>query len=325
MINPKDTVVSLFDIKPHESILILFDSTTKAFVDSLNIGKATFINIDTFNRPLESVPYAILDRLPVDVCMCFIDKKSDEDTDELAFRKSLVSKVEEFGRIGTLLGATPQIIESAFRASAQECEQTTTRVYDWLKQVKEVTISTPAGTQLSISFTEKYNWVPATGKIERGKTRNAMPSEVYTYPQSVTGKLVIDGTYSWLLKYKKPDEICEFLKQNPITFEIKNSKIESAFCNDAFVLGKLNEMLQSHEYANHIGEVGFGTNIGIKELLGNVMHDEKFPGVHIANGDGYQKSTGCEYTCPLHYDGILLNPTVTDETGRILLKDGKFV
>jgi leucyl aminopeptidase (aminopeptidase T) len=61
--------------------------------------------------------------------------------------------------------------------------------------------------------------------------------------------------------------------------------------------------------AYNLAELGIGTNVGVTELVGSVLLDEKAAGtVHIAIGD--DASIGGDTEAPLHLDGILREPTV---------------
>ncbi len=63
------------------------------------------------------------------------------------------------------------------------------------------------------------------------------------------------------------------------------------------------------EAAYNLAELGIGTNVGVTELVGSVLLDEKAAGtVHIAIGD--DAAIGGETEAPLHLDGILRDPTV---------------
>jgi leucyl aminopeptidase (aminopeptidase T) len=61
--------------------------------------------------------------------------------------------------------------------------------------------------------------------------------------------------------------------------------------------------------AANLAELGIGTNVGVAELVGSVLLDEKAAGtVHVAVGD--DASIGGDVEAPLHLDGILREPTV---------------
>ncbi|MFB6189254.1 MAG: aminopeptidase, partial [Halapricum sp.] len=61
--------------------------------------------------------------------------------------------------------------------------------------------------------------------------------------------------------------------------------------------------------AYNLAELGIGTNVGVTELVGSVLLDEKAGGtVHFAIGD--DASIGGDVEAPLHLDGIVRDPTV---------------
>jgi leucyl aminopeptidase (aminopeptidase T) len=58
-----------------------------------------------------------------------------------------------------------------------------------------------------------------------------------------------------------------------------------------------------------LAELGIGTNLGVTDLVGSVLLDEKAAGtVHIAFGD--DAGIGGDTEAPIHMDGILTEPTV---------------
>ena len=53
-----------------------------------------------------------------------------------------------------------------------------------------------------------------------------------------------------------------------------------------------------------MGEFAIGTNIGVKRVIGNILQDEKFPGIHIAFGDPYGNHTGAPWKSTTHIDVV---------------------
>ena len=56
-----------------------------------------------------------------------------------------------------------------------------------------------------------------------------------------------------------------------------------------------------------MGEFAIGTNIGVTRVIGNILQDEKFPGIHIAFGDPYGEHTGAKWSSSTHIDVVGLN------------------
>ena len=49
------------------------------------------------------------------------------------------------------------------------------------------------------------------------------------------------------------------------------------------------------ENSDRVGEFAIGTNIGCTHVIGHILQDEKFPGVHIAFGNPYGAHTGADW------------------------------
>ena len=73
-----------------------------------------------------------------------------------------------------------------------------------------------------------------------------------------------------------------------------------------------------------MGEFAIGTNLGIDQVIGNILQDEKFPGIHIAFGNPYGEHTGAPWTSTTHIDvvGLRFNIWVDEEQ---IMRDGNFL
>jgi leucyl aminopeptidase (aminopeptidase T) len=49
------------------------------------------------------------------------------------------------------------------------------------------------------------------------------------------------------------------------------------------------------EFSDRVGELRFGTNLALSEMIGILLQDEKVPGVHLAFGDPYGSQTGAPW------------------------------
>ena len=56
------------------------------------------------------------------------------------------------------------------------------------------------------------------------------------------------------------------------------------------------------EHSDRVGELAFGTNIALEEMIGVLLQDEKIPGVHLAFGDPYGSQTGAPWKSRTHID-----------------------
>jgi leucyl aminopeptidase (aminopeptidase T) len=74
------------------------------------------------------------------------------------------------------------------------------------------------------------------------------------------------------------------------------------------------------EAAYNLAELGIGTNVAVRDLVGSVLLDEKAGGtVHLAIGDDH--GIGGDVSAPIHLDGILTEPTVFADGEQIALPE----
>ncbi|WP_333594047.1 aminopeptidase [Anaerospora hongkongensis] len=215
-------------------------------------------------------------------------------------------------RMATLPGITEDIMQRTLNADYERIATVSTLFAGLLSKGSHVHISTPAGTDLTLSIAGRDGH-PDTGiNHEAGDFSNLPAGEAYVAPVEGTteGVFVIDGAMAGI-----------GVLETPIKLTVEKgyvSKIEG---------GQEGQKLEAtlNEYgkeARNIAELGIGTN-DQAILSGRVLEDEKVMGtVHIALGNNVGFGGTCQVQ--LHLDGILLNPTLTID-GQVVIKDGKHV
>lgn len=215
-------------------------------------------------------------------------------------------------RIATLPGITEDIMQRTLNADYQRIAKLSMLFADLLSKGSHVHISTPAGTDLTLSIAGRDGH-PDTGiNHAPGDLGNLPAGEAYVAPVEGTaeGVFVIDGAMAGI-----------GVLETPIKLTVEKgyvSKIEGGQEGK-----KLEATLDEYgKEARNIAELGIGTN-DQAILSGRVLEDEKVMGtVHIALGNNFGFGGICQI--PLHLDGILLNPTLTID-GQVVIKDGKHV
>jgi len=88
----------------------------------------------------------------------------------------------------------------------------------------------------------------------------------------------------------------------------------------------LKEMLNTDEGARGLGELGIGTNYGIKRFTKNMLFDEKIGGtIHLALGHGLSESGGVNASA-IHWDSpcdMSQGEILVD--GELFYKNGRFI
>jgi leucyl aminopeptidase (aminopeptidase T) len=107
-------------------------------------------------------------------------------------------------------------------------------------------------------------------------------------------------------------------------FELDDGRVRKVSFVDAEVRAEMEKYLRQHENSNRAGEFAIGTNLGLQQVIGNFLQDEKFPGVHIAFGDPYGEETGADWKAPSHVDVLASHADVIVD-GRKIMESGRFL
>jgi leucyl aminopeptidase (aminopeptidase T) len=78
------------------------------------------------------------------------------------------------------------------------------------------------------------------------------------------------------------------------------------------------------ENSDRVGEFAIGTNIELKDIIGEILQDEKFPGVHIAFGNPYGEHTGAKWYSSTHIDVVGRNFDIWVDQEQIM-QGGQFL
>jgi len=194
------------------------------------------------------------------------------------------------------------------------------KVLDIVKKARLIRVTSPAGTDFTTEFHPDWKWMVSDGNITPEKWCNLPDGEVFTCAYKIAeGTIVIDGVLG--------DYFCEqygVLDSTPVTLDIKDGRVVSSKCDNAELLKELQGYMSQDEHANRIGEFAIGTNVGLTSLVGNLLQDEKFPGIHIAIGHGYPEKTGSDWASEAHVDGVMRNPDIIVD-GKAIMKEGRFL
>ena len=316
--------VALFDcleVSENDKVLIIADKPNeeigKAFWEKAKEKTNAYLTLleDYGKRPITSYPWA-LDEYIKFVKPTVTIYAATVQPGELPLRKGVVERALSLGaRHAHMPGISKKILETGL----QECsnvEEITKRVYEIVSKAKEMEVYTEKGTELYAKV-GKYRWVPDTGKIKPGEWGNLPGGEVFTTPESIEGTAVADGSLGdYFKKYGK--------LKHPLVFTIEKGELVDVKSEDSSLADEFWRYLSSYENGLKVGEFAIGTNVNIKEVIGNLLQDEKIPGVHVAFGDPLGEKTGAEWKSDVHVDAIITKTNIKVD-GEWLMKKGTFV
>jgi len=286
-------------VTPGESVVVVTDDEREAIGEALYAAAAAVTDDVTLVRYPPSEQHGTEPPAPVAAAMAESDVFFAPTTKSLSHTRARGAACEAGARGATLPGITKAVFETGLDADYAAIDAACNDVLAAVSDAETIRVTTPAGTDISFTVGNR-EWLADRGVVhEPGAFSNLPAGEVFLAPESATGTYVVDGTMMPHGRFE-PDQT--------LTAEVKDGRVTAI--DDAAVRADLEAAAESvGDDAYTLAEIGIGTNVGVDELVGSVLLDEKVAGtVHIAIGDN--ASIGGETEAPIHLDGIIRNPTV---------------
>jgi leucyl aminopeptidase (aminopeptidase T) len=311
-------------VQPQEKVCVITDLATieiaAAIVRELeNIGSPhrVWVLEDLAPRPLKYLPTEILADLETSQVSIFAVWAQKG---ELPTRMQMTDVVNRRKiRHAHMVNINRQIMLEGMRADFEKVDRLSAKVIAMVRKASRVRARTSAGTDLTADLNPNYHWLKTSGIISSAKWGNLPGGEIFTTPGEVNGTFVIDGVVG--------DYLCTkfgSLQNTPLTIHMKNNRLTEAHSENRELEEDFWNYTHTDENSDRVGEFAIGTNIDLKDVIGQILQDEKYPGVHIAFGNPYGAHTGAEWDSSTHIDvvGRKFNIWVDDEQ---IMEDGKFL
>ena len=311
-------------IQPSEKVTIITDEATReiaaSLVHELEILGAPYrgwILEELAPRPLTDLPREIIDDLETSQVSIFAVQAQ---ANELKSRMQMTDVVNRRKiRHAHMVNINHQIMLEGMRADFLKVDRISAKVVDTVRRAKQVRARTPAGTDLTADLSPDYRWIKTSGIISPDKWGNLPGGEVFTTPGEVNGTFVIDGVVGdWLCaKFGS-------LRENPLTIQVKGNRLTEAHSANRELQDDFWRYTHSDENSDRVGEFAIGTNIELKDVIWQILQDEKYPGVHIAFGNPYGAHTGAQWYSSTHIDVVGRNFDIWVD-GAQIMRNGQFL
>jgi leucyl aminopeptidase (aminopeptidase T) len=215
-------------------------------------------------------------------------------------------------RGATLPGISADTMARCLDADYQAIARRSERLAEILTAGKSARVTTPAGTDITLSIDGRQGTADTGLLTARGAFGNLPAGEAFLAPVEGTseGVIVVDGSVG-----------DSGTLTRPITLVVKGGYVTE-------ILGgaeadQLKQLLDPHgRDAYSIAELGVGTNDKAR-IVGNVLEDEKVLGtVHIAVGNN--AFMGGTVNVPSHHDAVLRKPDLIID-GRVVMRAGELL
>jgi leucyl aminopeptidase (aminopeptidase T) len=311
-------------VQPSEKVTVITDEATREIAASLvreveDVGAPyrAWVLEDLAPRPLTDLPPEIAEDLESSQVSIFAVQAQ---TNELRSRMQMTAVVNRRRiRHAHMVNINRQIMLEGMRADFLKVDRISTKVIEKVRKAKQIRAKTPAGTDLVADLNPNYRWLKTSGIISPDKWGNLPGGEIFTTPGEVNGTFVIDGVVGDYLCAKFGD-----LAANPVTIRIKGNRLSEAHSANKELENDFWRYTHTDENSDRVGEFAIGTNIELKDVIGQILQDEKYPGVHVAFGNPYGEHTGAQWYSSTHIDVVGRNFDIWVD-GEQIMRQGQFL
>jgi aminopeptidase len=324
----QSAVTTCLRIDPKEKVTLIIDRATEpigaALAAQLEVNGCrwnAFRLEDLASRPLVDMPAPVLaDMESSDVSIFAVQVQPNE----LQSRMQMTDVVNRRRmRHAHMVNITEQIMCQGMRADFDLVDRLSQKVLDRVRRARRIRATTAAGTDITAEMNPGYKWFKTSGIISPEKWGNLPGGECFTSPGEVNGTFVVDGVVG--------DWLCSrygLLASTPLIIEIAGNRIRSCSSSNKQLESDFWTYTHTDENSDRVGEFAIGTNLGVDRVIGNILQDEKFPGIHIAFGNPYGEHTGAPWRSATHIDVVGLGFNIwleSDSGSEQIMRDGRFL
>jgi len=291
-------------VQPAEKTTVITDlasleiaASLTAELDHTGAPYRSFILEELAPRPLSDMPAPILEDLETSRVSIFAVAAQPN---ELRTRMQMTDVVNRRKiRHAHMVNIERRIMLEGMRADFLHVDELSKRVLRIAESAHVIRARTAAGTDIAADLNRNYRWLKTSGIISSEKWGNLPGGEIFTTPGEVNGTFVIDGVVGDYLCAKYGD-----LRESPLTIRIEGNRLKEAHSSNRELEQEFWRYTHTDENSDRVGEFAIGTNIGLRGVIGNILQDEKLPGIHIAFGNPYGAHTGAEWDSSTHIDVV---------------------
>jgi aminopeptidase len=234
-----------------------------------------------------------------------------------AFRHELVDVAGSKRKHGHMPGITVPMMQQAMRTDYAEVRALSRSLLAKLQRGATISVRAPRGTALEVRCGARVRWHAEDGILDAPGWTNLPAGELLTCPESVDGVLVPDGGVWDALGV--PVKHADRLRMSFIDGELR--ELEGGAGTEPELLIA---QLEAHEHGRRVGQVAFGTNIGVVAAVGNLLQDLKMPGFHLSLGHSCPQHTRADWDCAVEIP-LLVRRADVDVDSVPVLRGGRYV
>jgi leucyl aminopeptidase (aminopeptidase T) len=317
-------IEELLVIAPEERLVVVHDRVNgdlaRAFEHAGIDQKAQVERIDMEGlaaRPWTTCPGDVLRALSK--AAASILAVSSEDGEYNARHAIAAAAMAARARHVHMVGVSRRAFIGSMMASSARVFDLIDSVRGAIRPTSRISVKTTAGTSVEIELAPHLRWFANGHAVRPGQWINVPYGALVSSPVSVNGVYVVDAAVGGGLGAR-----AGLLSPRPIRIVLENGRVKSVESRDVALREYVERFVAEGQGHDRIGLVGLGTNIGILSPLGEIIHDENIPGVHLALGDPMPARTGATWSSHGQLAFAIAESDV-DLDGQPLVRRGRYV
>jgi aminopeptidase len=311
-------------IQPREKVTMITDRACQEIAASIahelqaqNVRFNAFILEELAPRPMSHMPAPVIEDLESSQVSIYTVQAQPN---ELRTRMEMTDVVNRRAiRHAHMVNIEKRIMLEGMRADFHKVDALSVKVWEMATAANTIRATTAAGTNITADLNKDYKWVKTSGIISTKKWGNLPGGEVFTTPGEVNGTFIIDGVVGDYLCAKYGD-----LQASPLSVRVEKNRVVDAHSSNTELRDEFWRYTHTDENSDRVGEFAIGTNIGLNTVIGNILQDEKLPGIHMAFGNPYGAHTGADWYSSTHIDVVGREFDIWADDRKIMER-GKFL
>lgn len=314
----------LVQLGANERVLIVHDRANepmaRAFEAEAQERRARVERIDAealAPRPWARCPAEVLSAIPgCDVTM-FVTTNEEGEYDVRHTFVSIATSTR--ARHVHIVGTSRRSFVDSMLASSARVFELIGALRSTLRPHSKLLVRSPAGTSVEIEMAPHLRWFANGSPIRSGQWLNVPYGALVSSPASVTGMYVVDAAMGGGFGSRLGT-----LASRPIRLTLEAGRVKAVECRDSSIKAYVEKFIAEAMGHDRVGLLSLGANIGISAPLGEILHDENMPGVHLALGETFASKTGAFWSSHGQLSFAIADADV-DLDGEPLIRHGRYV
>ncbi|WP_394827739.1 hypothetical protein [Pendulispora albinea] len=270
-----------------------------------------------WGRPWRRCPRDLLDRLPGVHCTLLALRGEEREQDARADFVSAATAAA--ARHIQMIGVSRQALLATTSVPCIRIFKLLETLGARMKPTSRIVVRSDAGTDLAIEMAPHLRWY-TNGMLLPGQWITVPYGALRTTPHLATGTYVADATVSGGLgEYR-----AGLLGLNRVRLTIDHGRVRSVDSRDERLQHQIQRFLAGGSNHDRIGAIILGANVGHIAPLGEQLHDENMPGLHLALGNPTPAKSGAPWMA--HGQLVFASQTCdVDVDGHPIIRRGRYV